>query len=587
MQKIFTSSFFESERNNLVVVFLFAALVMLPILFYGVPFGYDLPHHYQCALTYRDAILAGDFYPSWTTLRNLGFGSMELRLYPPVSHYVLALFSLLTGEWFLATWLTFTFWWIVGSAGVYLWAREVFPAPATAVVAAIVYAVMPYRLNQAYLVFFYGELAGTAIVPFCFAFLARILRERETTNQCLSQKENRLVSLNVVGLAVSYALLILTHLPLTLIVSLALAIYFLVSLRFDLKASLIASARFAIAVLLGLAASSFFWIKVFQERALLAKTAIYEDVFLNYRLNFLLTIFQQYNDAAEVVYENFTLVYDIVLLVTLITIIPIALLAIIFRKSKKNRQIKSLWTTFLIALFLTTPASKFIWDNLSLLQEVQFPWRWLTVVSLFAPMLFAAGFPILLERFADRKSRPFALILIGTFVIGGFFGLNQSIRGALYKEKTETESLVAEVGQREGLTFWWTKFARKEVFENTEKVIAGNREVLITNWQPTSRTFQISDGNPAFVRIATFYHPNWQVTINGVSAESKPDKTGAIQILIPSQALKVDLRFEESTEVKTAKIISIFTWLFLLVLLVISNLMRFKKSSMTSEITFN
>lgn len=566
MQEVSVKKIFTRDRNNLPLIFLVAAAVMLPILLYGVPYGNDIPHHYQCALTYRDAIISGDFYPSWTTLRNLGYGSMELRLYPPVSHYVLALFSLLTGEWFYATWLTFTFWWILGSLGVYFWARQLFP-PNVAMVAAIAYSMMPYRLNQAYLVFFYGELAGAAILPFCFAFLARLLNERRAADEAdLSRTGNHFLSVNVIGLAISYALLILTHLPLTLIVSFALGIYFLANLRFDSKAFLVDSVQFAVAILLGLAASSFFWIKILQERVLLAKTSVYEDVFLKYQLNFLITPLQHYDSATQIVYDGFTLVYDVVLLLTLLTVIPTALLAIIFRKSQKNQYWKSLWVTFLAALFLTTPASKFVWDNFSLLQEVQFPWRWLTIISLFAPMIFAAGFPILFKWFANEKLRPFALIILGTFVIGCFFGVNQSIRGAIYKDKTEMKTFVEDINRKEGFTFWWTKFVRKEAFKNLERVSAENREVEIEGWQPTDRTFQISPGNTANIRIATFYHPNWKASVNETAAEILPSEDGAMLISVPSQPSIVHLEFKETSAVQFGRWLSGLIWIMLLIL---------------------
>lgn len=566
MHKVPENSFFCRDRNNLLLVAAVAVAVVLPVLFYGVPYGYDMPHHYQCALTYRDSIISGDFYPSWTTFRNLGYGSMELRLYPPVSHYVLALFSLITGEWFYATWLTFTFWWILGAWGVYFWARQMF-TPNTAAMAAIAYAMMPYRLNQAYLVFFYGELAGAAILPFCFAFLARLLNERRIADKTrLSRTENRFLSVNVIGLAVSYALLILTHLPLTLIVSFTLGIYFLANLRFDSKTFLIDSVRFAVAVLLSLAASAFFWIKIFQERALLAKTSVYEDVFLNYQLNFLITPLQHYDSVAEIVYNGFTIVYDVVLLLTLFTVVPTALLAIIFRKSQKNHHWKSLWITLLSALFLTTPASKFLWDNFSLLQEVQFPWRWLTVISLFAPMIFAAGFPILLKWFANEKSRPFALIILGTFVIGCFFSVNQSIRGAIYKDKTEMKTFVEEVNQEEGFTFWWTKFVRKEALENLERVSVENREVKIESWQPTDRTFQISLGNLTNVRIATFYHPNWKASVNKTAAEILPSEDGAMLISVSPQPSIVHLEFKETSAVRFGRWLSGLVWVMMLIL---------------------
>ncbi|HSK71789.1 MAG TPA: hypothetical protein VK892_08855 [Pyrinomonadaceae bacterium] len=556
---------FQLEKFNLFIIFLLASAVMLPVLFNGVPQGYDIPHHYQCALTYRDSILSGDFYPSWTTLRNLGYGSMELRLYPPVSHYVLALFSLAVNDWHLATWLTFTFWWVLGSFGVYLWAREVVPVR-YAVFAALAYAVMPYRLNQAYLVFFYGELAGAAILPFCFAFLSRLIREQKAISASNYKPiKSNPFTINVIGFAVSYALLILTHLPLTLIVSTALGVYFLANLQLNKKYLFGSIFHFATGVFLGLAASSFFWLKVLQERFLMAKTSVYEDIYLHYQFNFLLTPFQQYNEATVVVYEVFTLVYDVILLLTLFMLIPVALLAVISRGASKNQLWKSLWITSIFAFFLTTPMSKFIWDNFTILQEVQFPWRWLTIISLFTPMIFATGCPTLAKWFANNKLRPLALILLGTFFIGASFSLSQSIRGAVYYSPNEVNEYVSKVNQTKGFIFWWTTWTRKEFLDQSpEKVSANGREVSIDKWENTIRNFSVEEGEEGNIRIATFYHPNWKATVNNQPVEIRPDQHGAMLILVESQRANIQLEFIETFTVKIAQYFSGFIWSLLL-----------------------
>src|SRR5215207_5897514 len=107
--KSILQSFTQTEKFYVLVLAAVSFVVLLPVLFNGIPYGYDLPHHYQCAMTFYEGFLTGDFYPSWSLNRNFGFGGMESRLYPPISHYTLALFYLLVGDWHIASWLTFTF----------------------------------------------------------------------------------------------------------------------------------------------------------------------------------------------------------------------------------------------------------------------------------------------------------------------------------------------------------------------------------------------------------------------------------------------------------------------------------------------
>jgi hypothetical protein len=76
------------NRSCLNVLFLLcvSAAIVLPIYFNGIPYGYDLPHHFQCAMAYVESIRAGDLYPSWSLNRNLGFVGMASRLYPQIAH---------------------------------------------------------------------------------------------------------------------------------------------------------------------------------------------------------------------------------------------------------------------------------------------------------------------------------------------------------------------------------------------------------------------------------------------------------------------------------------------------------------------
>ncbi len=549
----------NNERFNLSLIFVVGSAMILPILFYGVPSGYDMPHHYQLALTFRDSILAGDLYPSWTNLRNLGYGSLELRLYPPVSHYVLALSSIAVGDWHLATWLTYTFWWVLGSLGVYLWAREIV-APRYAVIAALIYAVMPYRLNQAYLVFFYGELAGSSILPFCFAFFTRCMREQVDLDRNQRSFLGTIFTINTVGFACSYAFLILTHLPLTLIVSFALGIYGIANLKLDWGYSLRLCLRIGLSGLIALLATSFFWLKVVQERFLVAKTSVYEDIYLHYSLNFLITPLQVYDHDSVLAFEAFTLIYDITLAVTMFSIIPIALMAFRFDNWRSRQTLSAGSITFTVSAFLTTILSKVVWDNFSLMQEVQFPWRWLAIVSAFAPVLAAAGLPAV-HRWLISDRRPYAFILIGFLMIGSAFAISNSIRGAIYKAPAQIDDYVSQINATEGFQFWWPIWARKEVFEIKERVLFANRESSVHAWGSTEKLFNVGAGRAGDARIAVFYHPNWQAKVNGTPVVARPDPNGALLIPLAEAESRVEVAFVENQWVQIAGYISAFCWI--------------------------
>jgi hypothetical protein len=534
------------EMRYIVVIALVAVAIMLPILLFGLPYGHDLPHHYQCASTYYESILNFDLYPSWSLFRNFGYGGMETRLYPPISHYSLAVVYLLTGNWHIASWIVFTLFAFIGGLGVYLWAREYMP-PWPAVFAGCIYILLPYHLNQLYNTFFYAEFVGSSVLPFLFVFTSRVCRRGRAQD--------------VAGLSIAYAVLILTHLPLTVIGSISCAVYGLVLLkRIDAVRQL---TNLALGVVGGLAASSFFWVKVVQEKDLMAKANVYADPWLDYRLNFLLTPIQTYSEGiATEVYNNGTYFYDMMLFYALLVVVG-CMLPSAFAGLRSEKRRADVWLLLVLAVFLSILPSKFVWDLVTPLQEVQFPWRWLAVVCIAAPVLAAGRLDSLLDAFKTKR-RPLALIGLGCVFASITFSVSQIIRPAPFIEKEKIEQRMNDNSRDIGFTFWWPIWVRKEALDIREEVQAGDRRWTIETWTATQREFSLSRGDGTEkARIATFYHPNWKAAVNGAPAEIKPDQNGAILVTVPAEDARIALTFTETPQVKAAQVISLLAWLIL------------------------
>src|SRR6266852_5336332 len=104
----------------------------------GVPYGVDLPHHYRLAQGFFESIKGGDFYPSWLSSTNGGYGDPSVRFYPPALYYILSFFRLITGDWYVASLLTLSLLTVIGGTGMYLWASAL-TDKRYAVLAALVY----------------------------------------------------------------------------------------------------------------------------------------------------------------------------------------------------------------------------------------------------------------------------------------------------------------------------------------------------------------------------------------------------------------------------------------------------------------
>jgi hypothetical protein len=527
------------ETKCIVFVVAVSLLTIVPALVFGVPSNRDLSNHFRFALPFYDAIAAGNFYPGWLAESNHGYGDPSFRFYPPALYYLLALFRFITGEWYVATLLTFTIVSVAGGLGVFFWARSVLPS-SQAMWASILYSVAPYHVNQLYQATMLAEWAGAAVLPFVFAFLERV---------CAHGRRR-----DVAGFAGCYALLVLTHLPLTVIGSIALLVYGLV--RLDAGRRLQTLLKLAGATALGLCASSIFWVTMVSEMRWISVNSIYYDSSVDYRYNFLLSTFSP--DNANVWWMN------ILGLMTLLLGAPIILL--LQRNGRHNlRRLKSIAALTALAVFMALPLSRPVWQLLSPLQETQFPWRWLVLVSLGVALLAGAAMPLLdhADKISGRAKR---LGVVGAMSIAVVFTFSHSVREAKFLPRNAFDHELNTVRGTASVSSWFPIWASWTPTPMTQAVEAADRSVIVKTWATERRQFSIGAGNQAEARLKTFYYPHWVATSGTEVLPTRPDKDGALLVSLPADALMVDVVFSEPRRSRLAAVASLAGFMFIGVL---------------------
>lgn len=523
-----------------------AVCIMLPALLQGVPKGDDMPQHLQFTLTVYDSIMAGDLYPAWMENENHGYGGVGMRFYPPVAYYVLAAGRMAAGSWYFAICFVFCFWLALSGVGAYLWCRERF-GPAAALAGAVVFVAAPYHVNQVYNAFTYAEFAATAFLPFCFLFADRLSREAKF--------------FNFAGLGIAYSMLVLTNLPVAVIGTFALGVYTLASL--PRQGAIRTLLRFGGAYALGAALSSFYWIKVLTEMSWINhSTDTYSSgsELYNYRTHFLLRTKYFAAIGVDLQFLNLLLMY------TLFLGVPLAVVYYLSTRSFAEKKLNRVWITLLFAVFMTTYLSVPAWDSISLLQKIQFPWRWLSIISLLGAPLAAAGWPYCMKWLRDKR-RPYALIVLGLVVFALSFMVSQIIRPVVTIPREPFEENIASLGGENNFECWLPVWAKPEATLDQQKIAAGARALDGLQWKRKERSFTAAAGDEVNVRLATFYYPYWQVSINGVKAGTAPGPDGALTFDLPPQEAKVDVRFVEPFKVRLAAYISLALWGIVLLLL--------------------
>ena len=541
----------STKARHLLLVVLISAAVIAPAMVVGIPSNRDLYSHFRLALPFYDAFRTGDFYPGWLAESNSGYGDASFRFYPPGFHQLIAGLRLISGNWYLATLLVFTLLSVLGSLGVYFWARE-FISSRNAVWASVFYAIAPYHLNQLYQAFLLPEYAGAAVLPFLFVFVERVCRRRSPRD---------------IGLAVSYVVLVFTHLPLTVNASIAMAVYAIVRLERDNKLSTLA--RLVLAIVLGLAASASYWTTMATELKWIRADNIEPEPSVNYRLNFLLSTFSPEN--LNVWWMNILLLSSLAMFWPALGYFWSSGLA---AKSEFSvaaiRGLKATTVVLVLTLFMATPLSLPVWNLLPVLQATQFPWRWLLITSVVASVLLAAAIPSW-EHALRIGRRKLVLVAAGTMAISLAFSIAHTVREAQWLTRPEFEQILKELRGSQGSPQWWPVWVKEPIREMNLPVKAGDRELKVTSWFPEFRMFELGPGSAAEARIRTFFYPHWKAEANGQSLAVRPDSDGALVISVPVNAVSVSLKFEEPVRVWVARAIGLVGWILIGLLLVIKS----------------
>ena len=526
-----------------------AIVVMLPIVIFGIPRGNDLPQHYQFAQAYHDSLINGDAFPNWSARENYGYGSIGIRFYPPASYYVLAFARILTGNWFDASWLTFIFWMMTSCLGVYFWSRWWLNAKESAI-AAVFYAIAPHHLSQLYISFVYADFAGAAILPFCFAFLTRVLERGKNSD--------------VLGFAVAYAVLVLTHLPTTIIGSLALAVYALIFLRREKWFGQIFKA--SAGIVLGLAASSFYWFRMVSEMSWLNHAG---EEYSSGHYYFGNRFFPLVLHGIKSDYKDNLLLSDILTSFCLLFLAS-AIVYVFYRKtaaaeiSPSARIFRTVLPLGLFAFFMITPLSYPLWKIITPLQKIQFPMRWMALVSMCGAIVTAAAVHFLLKgNFLKKRIWAYTAIMFpALFLILNFtYMWYPSAFMPIAREQFISD--MRELPDEENQIFWWSVWSKKKALVTKEKITAGSRHAVVNDWKPEERTFTVTDGEPTRVRVATFYYPHWKATVNDNPVNVEMDENGAMLVSIPAEESTVKMYFREPSAIRIAAIFSALAWLFI------------------------
>jgi hypothetical protein len=320
---------------------------------------------------------------------------------------------------------------------------------------------------------------------------------------------------------------------------------------------------------LGLGLSAFFWLPALIERRYVHLERLL-DGYLNYTNHFVYPI--------QLISSSWG--YGISLLgsqdgmsfaVGPVHLLMLAIAAVIvWRLPSLPKLIKFLvmfsLAVFLLAGFFASTPSMFIWNRLPLLQYLEFPWRFLTLVAFSTALL--CGFPIYILSDKPRLATSLTIVLLaGLFVFGFRHAKPDSFLDL--KETDYTPQAIAGKGisvtTAEEYEPVWVQVRPSMPKTESLSLLDGDAQWSLTDYSATHYLLQVSSTMGARLLFNNFYFPGWKLFVNGVERPISYDNPqGVIEFSIEPGQHQVKLIFSNTPIRNVSLLISLISLALLL-----------------------
>ncbi len=542
--KVRQQSFLRNQtvaKAAILLAFLFVgAISILPYFFsryeetgggrqYKLIKSHDIANHYFAMEQFEKTFRSGALYPRWYADANRGYGIATPHYYPPGFYYCSTIAHAVFNNWHTTLLILMTLAFAGSGVALYFLARDFF-GRAPSVVAALFYMLLPYHQLELYWRGAFPEIIGFILIPLTLHFAYKSGVEGRWRDRA--------------GLGLFYGLHLLTHFPVGLMFTYALAFYALVWAwkERDLKIAI----RIGAGMCLGLMVSAIYWLPA----ALESKYA-YENQTQIYPYH------TAYISPLPTADPFFSIIEKTLKLNALLLIAAIIILRARAKKqyetggpvdsAKRQQELRQQWLWLImcgVALFMTTA---FSYDISILLPKIEItvpPFRWLAISSVFTALLIAACADWLMKGDELARSRLWTHrgMIAAIVALNLFFCVKVVIGDALANPAFEPVEDYLE----QGLTPIGSTAPDKLPDTPLVEVAPAGGSSEIVRWEPQSREIRIQADAPGKARLKTFNFPGWTARVNGQRAAISSDEDGAQLIDVPAGASSIEINFENT-----------------------------------------
>jgi 6-pyruvoyl-tetrahydropterin synthase related domain len=515
-----------------------ALAVVAPFAVRGIACGHDLTFHMNGWMEVAQQWREGVVYPRWAAYANYGSGEPRFLFYPPLSGMLGGLLGSFIPWMF--TPVAFDVCAVVLSGiAMRALAAEWFGEP-EATLMAVAYAVNPYMLLDIYLRSDFAEMLAAALLPLLVLW---IVRERPARQM-------------LVPLALTFAAAWLTDVPAAIICTYVCALLLVMATVFRRNSRVLLFGAGAMA--LGLALAAFYIVPVLHEKSWITLSQALSEG-LRPEENFLFT------RTGEPGHDAFMRALAWLALAE-IGCIAVGALAARRWRSWHPKLSWPLLALLVMASVLMTPVATLAYRFLPELRFLQFPWRWLMVVSAVYAIFAVSGVP---------QFRGKAYVYAAAF-LAIVAGCNLALQPQCDPE--DTPFMVAEV-YHTGYGYMGTDEYTPAGADNYEikpdfpefrlrsqegGAAPADARATHLHWSTCRKQITVESPQPVEMVLRLMNYPAWRVEVNGgLVVPTSDDPTGRMVIALPAGHSQVDVRFARTPDRWLGDSISVAALLFL------------------------
>ena len=517
----------------------------------GLFVAHDSVDHVARIANFYQNLSEGVLIPRWAANLNWGYGHPILMFLYPLPSYIASLFHLIGFSFIDAAKIVFGLGFILSGIAMYYWVREEYGTPA-GFVAGIMYMVAPYRFADLYVRGAIGENFFFIFPPFVAYFICKLAK--------------RFHLKYIAGGAFAIAGMILSHNALMLMFLPFLLFYTAITIIRFKPRHVRGYVVHLVLWLLGFGLTAFFWIPAFFEGKYTLRDIVTKGEIVNRFETISRLIYSPWSfGGTGMMSVQIGLVQWIIVVIA--TIISVKL---IVRRSVPLRfTVRLMWlllTNFTVSILLMLPISAPFYQQFTILQKFQFPWRFVSLAVFSA----AATAGILVSLMPKKRLTIYIVgITLILFVVNynywhakSYLDKPDSFFSGVYYGTTDTG---------ESAPIWSVRFMEHPARAPVE-IVEGAATITFMKRSVTKHDYVV-DVTSDSVRMLdnTLYFPGWTVYVDGIKKNvtdilfQDPNYRGLINFFLTKGSHTINILFE-NTKVRTiAELLSLFSLGILLI----------------------